>query len=443
MKTRDHSMRGRLLWLLVAAIGVTSTIEAASAYRAARAQADEIFDYHMKQVAVALRFGLASGAEDAPDGAADAQDSVALIVQLWLADGTQVFRSAPLALLPERAGVGYSNVRAHGVRYRIYSLQTPSRIVQVAQDMSVRQDMAGTLALRAILPITVTAPLLMLLAWWVIGASFAPLARVREQVARRQADDLAQVDEAGLPDEVRPLVHELNLLLGRVQQAFAAQKNFVADAAHELRSPLSALLLQAQWLQRAPDAAARALGLNRLMAGIDRAARLVDQLLVLARQQAGAPAGTQGTRLALAPIARLEVVAAHASAQERGIDLGMGQSDDAQIVGDAQALGILIRNLLDNAIRYTPAGGKVDLEVLRDGDRARLVVEDSGPGIARKDRHRAMDRFHRISGSEATGSGLGLAIVKSIAEMHGATVALDDSAALGGLRVVVTFEPVG
>lgn len=121
----------------------------------------------------------------------------------------------------------------------------------------------------------------------------------------------------------------------------------------------------------------------------------------------------------------------------------MGQSDDAQIVGDAQALGILIRNLLDNAIRYTPAGGKVDLEVLRDGDRARLVVEDSGPGIARKDRQRAMDRFHRISGSEATGSGLGLAIVKSIAEMHGATVALDDSAALGGLRVVVTFEPVG
>ena len=151
--------------------------------------------------------------------------------------------------------------------------------------------MASTLALRAVAPIAVMAPLLMLAVWWIVSASLAPVSRVRRQVAERQADDLTEVNEAGLPAEIRPLVHELNLLFARVRQAFEAQKSFVADAAHELRSPLAALKLQVQGLQRAGDDAAREVAAGRLAAGIDRATRLMEQLLVLARQQANAVTG--------------------------------------------------------------------------------------------------------------------------------------------------------
>jgi two-component system, OmpR family, sensor kinase len=283
------------------------------------------------------------------------------------------------------------------------------------------------------------APLLMLAVWWIVSASLAPVSRVRRQVAERQADDLTEVNEAGLPAEVQPLVHELNLLFARVRQAFEAQKSFVADAAHELRSPLAALKLQAQGLRRAADDASRELAVNRLTAGIDRATRLMEQLLVLARQQANAVTGPRPQPTSLADLARHALADAASHAQTRRIDLGLRHVDASEVPGNAEALTILLRNLLDNAIKYTPPGGTVDVEIHQLADRVLLSVEDSGPGIPEQDRDRVLDRFYRATGTQTTGSGLGLAIVKSIADLHGASLTLGRSPRLGGLRVELSF----
>ena len=437
-----HSLRTRLLWFLLAAITLTALVQALVAYRTARTEADEIFDYHMQQMAMSLRSGLPLA--DPQAGRDDDRDaeSYDFVVQVWTADGLRVFQSARNAL-PQRAALGFSDVQVHGTTYRVFSMQSRSQVIQVAQDMTARKEMARMLALRIVGPIAVMAPLLMFLVWWVVSGSMAPVSRVRRQVAERQADDLTEVSELGLPDEIRPLVHELNLLFGRVRQAFEAQKSFVADAAHELRSPLAALKLQAIGLQRAPDGAARELALSRLTAGIDRATRLVEQLLVLARQQASVATGGKPQPVVLADIVRQTIADVAASAQLRQIDLGLALADEGKISADADALGILVRNLIDNAVKYTPAGGTVDVEVRQDSDALVLSVEDSGPGIAEPDRERVLDRFYRLPGSDATGSGLGLAIVSSICELHGARLTLDHCARLGGLKVLVRFPHRG
>jgi two-component system OmpR family sensor kinase len=434
-----HSLRGRLLRFLMAAITIAAIAQASIAYRTALRDADQIFDYHMQQMALSLRSGAPLSNLDARAGADSDGENSDLLVQVWTPDGVQVFRSFSRARLPQRAVLGFSNVRANGTTYRIFSIQTSTQTVQVAQDMAVRRNMAGNLALRTVGPIALMMPILMLVVWWVVSGSLEPVARVRSQVAARQADDLSPVSEAGLPDEVRPLVQELNLLFGRVKTAFDAQQHFVADAAHELRTPLAALKLQAQSLERADNADARGLAVARLTAGIERATRLVEQLLVLARQEASAAGGARLDVVSLADLARRTVGEMAGVAQAKGVDLGLHHADQASVNGQADALTILMRNLVDNAIKYTPPGGTVDLEVRKTAGAASVLVEDSGPGIPAEERERVVDRFYRIAGSEASGSGLGLAIINAIAERHGAILTLGQSARLGGLSARVDF----
>lgn len=432
-----HSLRARLIGLLLLAIVLAAGLQASVVYRQARAEADAIFDYHMEQMAQALRAGVAvpglslGGEEPLPQEAFD------FFVQVWTHDGLRVFQSGTSADLPQRAVLGFSNIEVDGKPYRVYSMQSRSQVIQVAQDMRPRQTMARALAWRTVLPIAWMAPLLMLVAWAVVSASLAPVARVRRQVAAREADELAEVGEEGLPDEIRPLVHELNLLFGRVRQAFDAQKHFVAEAAHELRSPLAALRLQVQGLQRAPDDATRQLAAERLLAGIDRATRLVEQLLMLARQQAQPSSGEPAQPVSLAALAAQVVADASPSAASKHIDLGLGEADPGQVRGHAEPLRILLANLVDNALKYTLAGGTVDVTVWRDAEQLVLAVEDSGPGIPEADHARVLDRFYRVPGSQASGSGLGLAIASAIAQLHGATLSLDSSPRLGGLRIAL------
>jgi two-component system OmpR family sensor kinase len=390
----------------------------------------------MQQMALSLRSG-APLSNHANDPAADPGNDD-MVVQVWTPDGVQVFRSLSRAELPQRAVLGFSNVRVRGATYRIFSVQTSNQTVQIAQDMAVRQRMAGALALRTVAPIALMAPLLMLVVWWVVSGSLAPVSRVRKQVAARQADDLSPVSESDLPDEVKPLVHELNLLFGRVRTAFEAQQHFVADAAHELRSPLAALKLQVLSLDRAEDAAARAVAVGRLTAGIERATRLVEQLLVLARQESGG-AEQKFDSVNLADLAKRTLGDMAGSAQARDIDLGLPRADEASVAGQGDALLILLRNLIDNAIKYTPPGGTVDVEVIQGERGPVLCVEDSGPGISPEERERVFSRFYRVPGSAAGGSGLGLAIIKAIAERHGAALVLGQSGRLGGLQVKVEF----
>jgi two-component system OmpR family sensor kinase len=440
-----HSLRGRLLWYLLAAITLAAVAQASIAYRTALADADQIFDYHMQQMALSLRSRVPlASSEEANNVDTPLAGNDDLVVQVWSPDGVQVFRSASHARLPQRAVLGFSNVRANGTTYRIFSIQTSAQTVQVAQDLAVRRSMASNLALRTLGPIAVMMPILMLVVWWVISGSLEPVARVRKQLASRQADDLSPVSDAGLPDEVRPLVQELNLLFGRVRTAFDTQQNFVAAAAHELRTPLAALKLQVQSLERSDSRAdsleARKLAVSRLSAGIERATRLVEQLLVLARQEAN-EAPRQPVELA--SLARRAVADLIGVAQNRQIDLGLQRDDSGVVEGQPEALMILLRNLVDNAIKYTPAGGTVDVSVAAEqgaaGSYLSVTVEDSGPGIPAEERERVFDRFYRVPGSDAAGSGLGLAIIKAIAERHGATLTLGASERLGGLAATVRF----
>ncbi|WP_027864340.1 ATP-binding protein [Massilia alkalitolerans] len=446
-----HSLRGRLLWYLLAAITIAALAQASIAYRTSLHDADQIFDYHMQQMALSLRSStplsnseaqqrLQAKNEASPGGAGNDD----MVVQMWSPDGVQVFHSVSRARLPQRAVLGFSNVKANGTVYRVFSIQSENQTVQVAQDLAVRRNMAGNLALRTLGPIAVMMPILMLVVWWVVSGSLEPVARVRSQVASRQADDLSPVSDAGLPDEVQPLVQELNLLFGRVRTAFDAQQSFVADAAHELRTPLAALRLQAQSLDRADTPEARKLAVQRLTAGIDRATRLVEQLLVLARQEATAAAGTVARPVDLADLARRTVADLAGVAAAKGVDVGIHHADPATVEGQPDALHILLRNLVDNAIKYTPAGGTADISVrsdtAKDGCTVTVTVEDSGPGIPPEERERVFDRFYRVAGSEAAGSGLGLAIIKAIAERHGATLALGESERLGGLSATVCFQ---
>ena len=436
----SHSLRGRLLWLLLVAIIFTAGAQAVIAYRTALAEADVIFDYQMQQMALSLRPGLPVQGELAETFDRNNDENFDFVIQVWSADGVRVFQSTRRAELPQRAVLGFSTVHARGTTYRLFSVATGTQVIQVAQDLAARREMAGTLALRTVSPMLVLVPLLMLVVWWVISASLAPVARVRQQVATRHADELSELSEVDLPEEILPLVQELNLLFHRVRQAFDAQKSFVADAAHELRSPLAALKLQVQGLHRAMDDAGRNVAVNRLNAGIDRATRLVEQLLVLARQQSNSATGAKAAPVDLTRLARLALADAAPAALSRQIDLGLVLADQSMLLGHEEALRILIRNLLDNAIKYTPAGGTVNLAIRRNAVQTVLSVDDSGPGIAAEDRKRVLDRFYRVAGAEGSGSGLGLAIVKTIADLHQATLSIDRSESLGGLCVTVIFS---
>ena len=445
------SLGARLMLFIGVAIAMVAVLQGALAYRNALEQTDTLFDYQMQQTAYALRAGLPIDAKGRPQGTPPEDENNDFIVQVWTNEGLRIFESAFDAALPQMAVLGFADVPARGTVYRVFSLQTRAQVIQIAQDMRVRKLLAREAALRSLLPVVLLLPLLTLAVWWVIRQSLAPVQRVRRELALRQPQDLAPVNADGLPDEMRPLVAELNSLLQRVHQAFEAQRHFVADAAHELRSPLAALQLQLQLLRKAPDEAAREAAQSDLAAGIERAKRLVEQLLALARQEEGAAT----TASEVAPEAQAQVdlraMAEQAladtaeAAQAKGLDMGLSEDPQQQhafsVPGDAQALSVLLRNLLDNAIKYVPSGGRVDVGWLQsDGQRA-LVVEDSGPGIPEAERERVLQRFVRGpgAGGMAGGSGLGLAIVQTIAQRFGAKLLLDESPNLGGLRIRVLW----
>lgn len=422
------SLRRRMLWLVLAMIAIVSVLQATSAYRSAILEADRMFDYHLQEVARSIHGGLPFS---------PGSDEYEFSVRIWSPDGQELYHSG-VRDMPPQAVLGFSDARVNGVRLRIYSLRTPEHTIQIAQDLDARSQRARELAWKAILPIILLAPILMLAVWWLIEGSLAPVQRVRRHVAARAANDLSPLATHGLPEEVLPLVSEINLLFERLQQARNAQQQFIADAAHELRSPLAALKLQAQALRKPLGEDARREAIERLNEGMERAIELSGQLLSLAREEAGEPMASESVNLE--QLAREAVADVLPQAQARGIDVGLEPGSDIGVQGQRAALHTLLRNLLDNAIKYANANGRVDIRIERDAEgHACLSVEDSGPGIAQDERERVFDRFYRVPGTDAPGSGLGLAIVKAIAERHHARVELGSSAKLGGLRVTLRF----
>ena len=447
-----RSIRARLLLSLLAALAGAAVLVGGLTYRNVLRQTEALFDYQLRQMALSLR----DQGEIAPSNAAALQDEdLDFVVQIWRVDGRSVYASRAHQDLPNRTTLGLSEIQVGKARWRSFAVAARDRVIQVAQPVRIREGLAADAALRSVLPLLAAAPMMAALLWWLIERSLRPLARVARQVGEQDATGLTPLPATGLPDEVAPLVTALNALLDRLGGAWASQRAFVADAAHELRSPLTALKLQAQVLRRlgetgAPDSKNPAenaaqiqafqAALAALIAGVDRASRLVEQLLALARTEPGAPQPAPQP-VALAALLR-QVLADSAAplAASRGSQLVLNADDSLAVPGDGAELQVLVRNLVDNALRYSPPGGQVEITLAASPAGPQLTVDDSGPGIPEAERERVFERFVRGAAStETPGSGLGLAIVRSIARRHGASVALGSSP-LGGLRVSLQFS---
>jgi len=346
----------------------------------------------------------------------------------------------PQAVLPLSPALpdGMHLLRSQGESYRVLVKTLPSgERLAVAQETGVRDEIARAGALHTVMPFLILVPILLLVVAILVRQMFHPISSLATEIDRRSDHDLHPVAHDRLPSEVQPFVTAINRLLDRVARAMDVQRRFVADAAHELRSPLTALALQAEGLAQADMSDAAREQVRVLRQGIKRGRGLLDQLLSLARAQL-VPTAPQAL-VSLQHVYRDVLEDLMPLAEARQVDIGVEGDNDAELRVHEMDLRTLVKNLVDNAIRYTPSGGRVDLSVHEDGDRAVLQVRDSGPGIPQSEWQRVFDPFYRVLGSDEVGSGLGLSIVKTIADRMGAEIQLGyaDEAAQTGLKVRV------
>lgn len=337
---------------------------------------------------------------------------------------------------------GFSRAVHEGHAWRVFSAWDEDReyLVQVAERESARASIVEALVESLLWPLLAALPLLGAAIWLGVGSGLRPLRVLRAELAGRDAGSLRPLDPASAPVEIAPLVAELNRLFERIEEALARERRLTADAAHELRTPLAALSTQAQVARRAHSAAARDEALDGIVAGAERAARLAEQMLTLARldsaQRPDAPERVELGRLVRDVLAELAP-----TALEKKVEVVLDAGDEVTVEGYPGLLAILARNLIDNAVRYTPSGGHVRVSVRAADGAARLVVADDGPGVPAEELGRLGQRFHRLAepaGGEApSGSGLGLSIVQRIAELHRARVAYAGGPGGKGLAVTV------
>lgn len=444
---RSWSLQRTLLTMLM---GLTCAVWAGSAYtvyREAERESQEMFDRSLTETAhLLLTLAAHEVAErQAVDGTEldehdDSLHGEYLLFQLWDREGHLLYKSAAAPVTPfaRDDGLGWTNVAAQ--RWRTYASWDGSGKLQIqlAEPASHRKEISDRFAHRLALYALLVVPLLGGAIWWTIRRSFRTLQRSASEVAQRTPNELREVSVAGAPSEVQPLLQAINQLFQRVRQTLEHEQRFTADAAHELRTPLAAIKTNLQVIQRARSDAERNEFLAGLGASVDRASRLVDQLMTLARLEphsGGHPAlQAQDMRALLAS----QVPALQEQARGKGLQF------DAELAPapcriDADSLLILLRNLCDNAFRYTPSPGKVRLSCGREGDFVYLTLADSGPGIAEAMRERVFDRFFRLADASQPGSGLGLSIVRRIADAHGASVELGEGLEGRGLTVRVRF----
>jgi signal transduction histidine kinase len=426
------SLRRQLSLALLGSIAAIFAVAMAAVYLDARQEVDEMFDYELRAVAQSIG-PLAAATPEHPPGRLPDDD---VAVQLWSADRRLLYSSQPQHPAPYPDAAGYAALRgADGARWRSYSLAVGAATVQAAQTLGARRELALGMSLRLLAPLLLALPLLGLAIGWQVRRALRPVDRLGQALAARGGEALEPVDSTGLPRELLPLVDGFNRLLQRLGQLFAAQRALVADAAHELRTPLAVVRLQAQALEQAGEPQEREEAAQALRGGLERAGRLVQQLLTLARQEPGAPAAPPQP-LRLDSLLR-EVLAELAPlAHEKNLELSLHAAGPVEVIGDAGGLQALAGNLVDNALRYTPAPGTVSVHLEAQGGNAVLRVCDSGPGIAPALRAPALQRFSRLPGNAASGSGLGLAIAVAVVERHRGRMELGE-AENGGLEVRV------
>lgn len=451
------SIRQRLLTGVLWTLGAGSLILLGATYLLTLNEMHEVFDLHLRQVAEAVAVNHPAIADNQPQAPLygtfkpgdeetgderDADDGFEFVTIVSAPDGRLIFSSDPQVSRPFPARAGASVVSLRGTDWHVYTVVGKDKIVQAAQPASARQDLASDAAVQLIgllLALTCVIAVLLIL---VLRRELAPLDSVAVDVALRSAASLEPIDTRPMPRELQPLTAAINDLMQRLDAALCSQRLFVADAAHELRTPVAALRLQLQLLERATDAPARAQAAAELRGGIDRSQRLIEQLLALSRTEPDVLSAPMD-EVDLSEVVRSVVEQRSAEAHRRRIDLGAVTPHAVAVRGDRQQLETLLGNLVDNAVAYAPDTSTVDAVATRVGGQPALLVTDAGPGIYERERARVFDRFYRGESlrddHKPPGSGLGLAIVKAIADRHGARVVLATAPTGRGLEVQVIF----
>lgn len=347
--------------------------------------------------------------------------------------------------------VNYYDDNYQGRPVRIVTLRLPLEtgktesmvMVQVAENRSARNDFARQILARMVLPQLLLIVLAGLMLWFAVGRGLAPLDTLRREVENRSHRDLSALPIEQTPQEVRPLIRAMNELLERLSLALASQQRFVADAAHQLRTPIAGLKTQTELALRQTPAGEARSTLHQLRSATEQVTHLVNQLLSLARAEPPAGRAQAMQHIDLHALVRSATTDWVPRALERKVDLGFHtDSERLEIEGDPFLLREMLNNLLDNAVRYTQPGGQVTVRVSRQGDRPRVSIEDNGPGIPETERSRVFERFYRVLGTGKEGCGLGLAIVREIAQTHGAEVELASAGEGSGTTVHVVFPPL-
>ena len=451
------SIHRRVLVWVMAALVMGASLLVASTYLSMKNELGEVFDESLKQVALTVanhhgEYGISRKPRlvDQLPRVYEAYGEFDFVTAAWSRGGTLTHTSDTKVTLPFLSRSGLSRVYIGGNQWHLYTIVLEDGIIQAAQRDSARQALARKSSSKLVLPAVVMLAILAMLLTLALKRGLAPLSLAAAEVTARSVETLHPIALATQPAELHLLVGAINDLMTRLGSALALQRHFLADAAHELRTPITALKLQLQLLERANDAGQREAARNELRAGIERAQHLIEQLLQLSRLAPETPA-LRRESVDLAALVRNTVSAFSARADERLIDLGAVVEGAPVVNADTQQLAILLNNLVDNALRHTPPGGRIDVGVsLRDG-KPRITVNDSGLGIPESERALVFDRFYRgqpphsaaqthdrADVVQPNGSGLGLAIVRAVAERHGAEVSLDESPQ-GGLHVTVQF----
>jgi len=434
-------MRKRLLvWLLLTVL-LGGVVAASVVFYQAREQVNELFDYQLRQLALALRDRAYSPAQLAEALREEAGSD--FVIQVWSPDGRLLYGSHPNLDAPGPVSPGFGDVGTSSGQWRVFATYHRGLTIQVAQHRLAREALALGAALRTLIPFLLVLPLMGWLIWKLVGREVKVLEVAAQAVARRSPESLEPIDASAAPTEVQPLMSALNGLLGRLGTALTQQRQFIADAAHELRTPLTALRLQLQLAERARDEAERDRAHAALREGIGRAVHVVEQLLALARADPEARNNVAHRPVDLADLARSVVQEFDAAAATRGLALALDAPEPVVIEGNRATLHALMENLVDNAIRYSGQGTgaeRIEVRVRRQGGDAVFEVEDRGPGIPSAERERVFDRFYRGESAAEGGTGLGLAIVRRVAERHGGRVELLDAPGGRGLLVRVTLS---
>lgn len=445
----NRSLSRRLFVILSLVILAAWSATAFFSYLDARRKIDEVADAGLAQSAALLdsllqRVTITGGAEVA-DVAADLGG---VAFRALDGAGRTILRSSHFPDLPANVTAeGFADVMLGDARWRILGIRDAAsgRLISVAEAYGPRVELARSVVSHLLHPVWIALPILAGLIWLSVRWGLAPLLSLAHQVKQRDPGRLQALEERDAPQEARPLIQALNALFARVSALQDHERRFAADAAHELRTPLAAIRAHAEVAHAARSEDERRRAMDNVLRGSDRAAHIVDQLLLLARLEPQ-DALPSLTRVALAEVAARAVADCAPLAAAGDIDLGLTTADatGAVVDGNAELLAIMARNLVDNAVRYAAAGGTVDVAVTRSGAGVSLVVADDGPGLSAEERARIFDRFYRKLGTGREGSGLGLSIVARIAELHGAGIALDPGIGGRGLAVAITFpSPAG